>query len=132
MRFCAKVTYLRLLFQENGFCLLIKPKTYARPDVISNPMAFGIHGFHDGDQTLYVDKLMLPAFNQFRKHIGFRRTPVTAQTLEYAESYANICMEQLLSSGHLLMLENLSNAAPEKLVASLCGSHVGPVDPSVC
>lgn len=116
---------------RRGFCLAIKPKTFAMPEIISYPLAFGIHGFHDGDQTLYVDKLMLPAFDQCRRHQGMRSIAITSESLTYAQRYATLCMEQINASAPILMLENLRTAAPENLVQALTGTVVGPVTGAV-
>ena len=116
---------------RHGFCLAIKPKAFAAPNIVSHPLAFGMHGFHDGNKTLHVDKLLLPAFDQFRRHRGFRTIPVTSETLNAAQAYAGLCMEQIKSGNPIMMLENLRNAAPEKLTRALIGENVGAITPAV-
>lgn len=118
--------YLSLTGRK-GFSLAIKPKAFSRPDIISHPMAFGLHGFHDGADTLHVDKLLLPSFDDYKRHSGVRGVPVTSETLNYAQNYAALCMEQLRSGNLLLMYDNLRASVPEKLFQSLIGEQVGRI-----
>lgn len=116
---------------KNGFSLAIKPKVFSQPDVVSHPMAFGLHGFHDGHETLYIDKLMMPAFDEFKRHRGVRSIPLTAECLNYAENYVDLCMKQLDAKAPILMYENLRNSAPDNLLRALSGQHVGAITPEV-
>lgn len=114
---------------KKGFSLAIKPKVFRQPDINSHPMAFGMHGFHDGQETLYVDKLLLPAFDEAKRHRGVRAIPATADSLNFAENYVGRCMRQIETQAPILMYENLRAAVPEKLMRALSADHVGAITP---
>ncbi len=111
---------------QQKFCLAIKPKLTVMPDIRNNLLTFGLHGFFK-EKNFLVDTLLMPAFDKYRCHQGTRSVPISSDTIGYAETYAQKCMEQLTSGRPIIMLQNLIDSAPESLVKTLTGNNIGPI-----